>query len=42
MSFAAIKFFNGINEDVIPQIRLTKGKDGQAGQAFLDSRIQQL
>ena len=34
MSNVAIQFFNGIDEKVIPQIRLTKSKDGQAGQAF--------
>ena len=30
----AIQFFKGIDEKVIPQIRLTKSKDGEAGQAF--------
>jgi len=34
MKDVAIQFFNGINEKVIPQIRLTKSKHGQAGQAF--------
>ena len=34
MKKVAIQFFNGIDEKVIPQIRLTKSKDGQAGQAF--------
>ena len=34
MKAAAIQFFIGIDEKVIPQIRLTKSKDGQAGQAF--------
>jgi len=34
MRFTAIQFFNGINEDIIPQVRLTKGKDGPTGQAF--------
>ena len=34
MNKVAIQFFNGIDEKVIPQIRLTKSKDGQAGQAF--------
>ena len=34
MKDVAIQFFKGINEKVIPQIRLTKSKDGQAGQAF--------
>ncbi len=30
----AIQFFSGVDEKVIPRIRLTKSKDGQAGQAF--------
>ena len=34
MKDVAIQFFNGVNEKVIPQIRLTKSKDGHAGQAF--------
>ena len=34
MSLAAIQFFIGLDETVIPQIRLTKSKDGKAGQAF--------
>ena len=34
MKSVAIQFFLGIDENVIPQIRLTKSKDGQAGQAF--------
>ena len=34
MSAIAIQFFNGIDEKVIPQIRLTKSKSGQAGQAY--------
>ena len=34
MSNVAIQFINGFDEKVIPQIRLTKSKDGQAGQAF--------
>ena len=34
MSAVAIQFFNGIDEKVIPQIKLTKSKYGQAGQAF--------
>ena len=34
MKDVAIQFFNGIDEKVIPQIRLTKSKDGHAGQAF--------
>ena len=34
MKDVAIQFFSGIDEKVIPQIRLTKSKDGYAGQAF--------
>tara|TARA_Y100001968_G_scaffold286730_1_gene287668 strand:- start:112 stop:471 length:360 start_codon:yes stop_codon:yes gene_type:complete len=34
MNNVSIQFFKGINEKVIPQIRLTKSKYGQAGQAF--------
>ena len=34
MKDVAIQFFNGVDEKVIPQIRLTKSKDGHAGQAF--------
>ena len=34
MTVVAIQFFNGIDEKVIPQIRLTKSKDGSAGLAF--------
>ena len=34
MKAVSIQFFNGIDEKVIPEIRLTKSKDGQAGQAF--------
>ena len=34
MKDAAIQFFNGVDEKVIPEIRLTKSKDGKAGQAF--------
>ena len=34
MATIAIQFFNGIDEKVVPQIRLTKSKDGQAGQAY--------
>ena len=30
----AIRFFNNLDENVVPQIRLTKSKDGQSGQAF--------
>ena len=34
MAAIEIQFFNGIHEKVIPQIRLTKSKSGQAGQAY--------
>ncbi len=34
MKDVAIQFFNGVNEKVVPEIRLTKSKDGEAGQAF--------
>ena len=34
MNDVAIQFFNGVYEKVIPQIRITKSKDGYAGQAF--------
>ena len=34
MKDVAIQFFNGIDEKVVPQIRLTKSKDGQAGQDY--------
>ena len=34
MKDIAIQFFNGVDEKVIPEIRLTKSKDGEAGQAF--------
>ena len=34
MKYVAIQFFNGVDEKVIPEIRLTKSKDCQAGQAF--------
>ena len=30
MKDVVIQFFNGIDEKVIPEIRLTKSKDGQA------------
>jgi len=33
MKDVAIQFFNGIDEKVVPQIRLTKSKDGKASQA---------
>ncbi len=34
MKNVAIQFFKGVNEKVIPEIRLTKSKAGSAGQAF--------
>ena len=34
MKAVSIQFFKGVNEKVLPQIRLTKSKNGQAGQAF--------
>ena len=34
MAVIAIQFFNGVDEKVVPQIRLTKSKSGQAGQAY--------
>ena len=34
MKDVSIQFFNGVNEKAVPQIRLTKSKDGPAGQAF--------
>ena len=34
MKDVAIQFFKGVDEKVIPEIRLTKSKDGYAGQAF--------
>ena len=33
-SNAAIQFFRGIDEPVIPEIRLTRSRDGRTGQAF--------
>jgi len=30
----AIQFYDGINEEVIPEIRLTRSKDGKTGQAI--------
>ena len=30
---AAIQFFRGVNEPVVPDIRLTRSKDGRTGQA---------
>ena len=35
MSEAAIQFFRGINEPVVPDIRLTRSRDGRTGQATL-------
>ena len=34
MNYVAIQFYNGIDEKVTPQIRLTKSKDGQSGRVF--------
>ena len=34
MNDVSIQFLSGIDEKVVPQIRLTKSKHGQAGQAF--------
>ena len=34
MAAISIQFFNGIDEKVVPQIRLSKSKSGQAGQAY--------
>ncbi|WP_320667578.1 photosystem II reaction center protein Psb28 [Prochlorococcus sp. MIT 1307] len=31
---AAIQFFRGIDEPVVPEIRLTRSRDGRTGQAF--------
>ena len=31
---AAIQFLRGIDEPVVPEIRLTRSKDGRTGQAF--------
>ena len=31
---ATIQFYSGVNEPVVPEIRLTRGKDGTTGQAF--------
>ncbi len=31
---AIIQFYEGVNEPVVPEIRLTRGKDGSTGQAF--------
>ena len=38
-----IQFYDGIDEPVVPEIRLTRGKDGETGQAiFLFERPQAL
>ena len=34
MASIAIQFFNGVDEKVVPQIRLTKSRSGHAGQAY--------
>ena len=34
MKDVSIQFLNGVDEKVIPEIVLTKSKDGEAGQAF--------
>jgi len=31
---AKIQFYDGVNEPVVPEIRLTRSKDGSTGQAF--------
>ena len=31
---ARIQFYNGVSEPVVPEIRLTRSKDGTTGQAF--------
>jgi photosystem II protein len=31
---AAIQFFRGVDEPVVPDIRLTRSRDGRTGQAF--------
>ncbi len=31
---ATIQFYQGVNEPVVPEIRLTRSKDGTSGQAF--------
>ncbi len=33
-SFATIQFFRGTDEPSVPEIRLTRSKDGRTGQAF--------
>ncbi len=33
-SVATIQFFRGVDETVVPEIRLTRSRDGRTGQAF--------
>ena len=33
---AAIQFFRGVDEPVVPEIRLTRSRDGRTGQAIFD------
>ena len=33
-SVATIQFFRGVDEPVVPEIRLTRSRDGRTGQAF--------
>ncbi len=33
-SIAAIQFFRGVDETAVPEIRLTRSRDGRTGQAF--------
>ncbi len=33
-SYAAIQFFRGTDEPCVPEIRLTRSRDGRTGQAF--------
>ena len=33
-SYAAIQFIRGVDEKVVPEIRLTRSRDGRTGQAF--------
>ena len=33
-SLATIQFFRGVDEPVVPEIRLTRSRDGRTGQAF--------
>jgi len=35
-SEATIQFFRGVDEPVVPEIRLTRSRDGKAGQAYFD------